>query len=229
MLGRPAATNRAMARRVVTPRSTSARRVATIACVAALAGVAVIGMLHPLSAAGGDQPAATPAATAAGAAGIWGTGDAAVGMNWMDLIPKVMVVLVLLFITLRVLGKMGNGGQKKGGRMQVLESRTLAPKASLHLVAIGDRRLVVGLTPSGMVSLAELDANELAAEESATAAAIATDAATAGSSLFGGAANKMPAQPSFVTALNSALNSALMPLDAVAGRLATFFSAGRVR
>ena len=43
----------------------------------------------------------------------------------------------------------------------VLESRTLASKASLHLVAVGDRRLVVGLTPSGMVALAELDAAEL--------------------------------------------------------------------
>ena len=224
ILGRSTPTNREMARRVVAPRTTSGRRIATIACLAALAAVAVIGMAQPLSAAGSGQPAPTSAATAATAAGgIWGTGEAAVGMNWMDLIPKVIVVLILLFITLRVLGKMGNGAQKKGGRMQVLESRTLAPKASLHLVAIGDRRLVVGLTPSGMVSLAELDATELQAEEAAAALA------TAGPAEFGDPIKQIPAQPSFGSTLNSALNSALLPLDAVAGKLATFFSAGRVR
>ena len=82
----------------------------------------------------------------------------------MDLITKGVIVLVLLFITLRVLGRMQGTAPKRGSRLSVLESRTLAPKASLHLVAIGDRRLVVGLTPSGMVSLAELDAAELEAE-----------------------------------------------------------------
>jgi flagellar biogenesis protein FliO len=219
MTGRSADSNRPMARRVVMRRAGSGRRIATIACLAGLAAVAAIGVLHPLSAAGGGQPAATGALGAAsGAGGIWGNGDATAGPNWADLITKVMIVVVLLFITLRVLGRVGTGAQKSGGRMEVLESRTLAPKASLHLVAIGDRRLVVGLTPSGMVSLAELDAAELETEEAA--AVPAADAAPGA-----GAATRGSTQPT----LGSALNSALWPLDALTGRLATFLSGGRVR
>jgi flagellar biosynthetic protein FliO len=185
-----------------------------------LVGVALLGILHPLSAAGGAQPAATSAVTAStGAGSLWGSGDATSDTNWGDLIAKVTIVLALLFIVLRFLGKAGNGAKKKGGRLEVLESRTLAPKASLHLVAIGDRRLVVGLTPSGMVSLAELDAAELTAADAAMADAEATAAASSGT------ANKMPALPTF----GSSLNSALWPLDFVTGRLASFLGGGRVR
>jgi flagellar biosynthetic protein FliO len=219
MPGRPAATNRDMARRVVVRRAGPSRRVVTIACLAGLVGVALLGMLHPLSAAGG-QPAATAAVSAStGAASLWGSGDASTDTNWGDLIAKVTIVLALLFIVLRFLGKAGNGAKKKGGRLEVLESRTLAPKASLHLVAIGDRRLVVGLTPSGMVSLAELDAAELAASDAATADAQAAAAESLGT------INKVPALPSF----GASLNSVLWPLDVVTGRLASFLSGGRVR
>ncbi|HEX7490716.1 MAG TPA: flagellar biosynthetic protein FliO [Candidatus Limnocylindrales bacterium] len=192
----------------------SGRRMAVIACVAGLAGVALIGTMHPMAASGG-QPTATDALTAATGVGTaWGSGDAGVGINWLDLVPKALIVLVLLFITLRVLGKVGGGTAKRGGRMQVLESRTLAPKASLHLVAIGERRLVVGLTPSGMVSLAELDASELEAE-----AAPVSEPAD-GTGLAG-----IAQQPTFV----GALNSLMAPVDAVTGKLALLFGGGRVR
>jgi flagellar biosynthetic protein FliO len=209
-----------MARRVVMRRAGSGRRVAAIACLAGLAAVALIGMLHPLSAAGGGQPAATNVLSAStGVGSVWGSGDTTGGMNWIDLITKVTIVLALLFITLRFLGKMGAGAQKRGGRLQVLESRTLAPKASLHLVAIGDRRLVVGLTPSGMVSLAELDAAELAVVE-----APALEGEIASVPRTFGAADR-PAQPT----LRSSLTSAVWPLDILTGRLATFLNGGRVR
>jgi flagellar biosynthetic protein FliO len=195
-------------------RAGSGRRIAAIAGIAALAGVALIGTMHPLVASGG-QPAATGALTAAtGVGSAWGTGDAGAGINWLDLVPKALIVLVLLFITLRVLGKVGGGTAKRGGRMQVLESRTLAPKASLHLVAIGERRLVVGLTPSGMVSLAELDASELE-----TDAALATEPASAASG------RGVAQQPTF----GAALNSLMAPVDAVTGKLALFLGGGRVR
>jgi len=182
--------------------------------------VALIGMLHPLSVAGGGQPGATGAlAATSGVGSVWGSDDPTGGLNWVDLITKGAVVLALLFITLRILGRTGTGAQKRGSRLAVLESRPLAPKASLHLVAIGDRRLVIGLTPSGMVSLAELDATELEAEESAALAgdpdAAAREAAIPGQS----------AQP----ALGSVLNSVLWPLDAMTGRLATFLNGGRAR
>ncbi len=212
--GRSAAADGFMARLLGAAGASSGRRIATIACIAALVGVALIGTVPSL--AGGAQPGATGASASSSA---WSSGDPT-GLNWPDLVTKGLIVLVLLFITLRVLGKVGNGTTKRGGRLEVLESRTLAPKASLHLVAIGDRRLVVGLTPSGMVSLAELDATELAEadEITSTAGGTATDPGE-----LGGAAR--PAIPT----LGTALNSMLAPLDALTGRLATFVSGGRVR
>jgi flagellar biogenesis protein FliO len=241
-LGRPAATNRAMARqvadrpaansrdmarRVATPRSGSARRFAVIACVAVLAGVALLGMLHPLSAAGGTDPAATASLSAVTGVGtVWDADSPGAGVNWLDLITKGAIVLALLYVTLRVLGRNGVGAKKRGGRLEVLESRTLASKASLHLVAIGDRRLVVGLTPSGMVSLAELDAAELETEEAAadasTAATAATAAAPATTDSFG--LGNGPAKPIF-----GSVGTVLWPLDLVAGKIALLFNGGRAR
>jgi flagellar biosynthetic protein FliO len=223
-LGRSAASNHPMARRLDVRPATSGRRVATLVCLAGVAGVALVGTLHPLPVAGVGQPAATAGALSAASstvASVWDGGNATGGLNWIDLITKGTIVLALLFVTLRVLSRLQAGSPKPGHRLEVLESRPLAPKASLHLVAIGERRLVIGLTPSGMVSLAELDATELEADSEA--AALAEDSATApaaGARVAGG----LP-QPT----LGSALNWALGPLDAVTGRLASLLSGGRVR
>jgi flagellar protein FliO/FliZ len=224
-LGRPAASNRPMARRLDARPAPSSRRLVTILCLAAVAVVALIGTLHPLPVAGvgAGQPVATATTylDPSTVGSVWDSGNAAGGMNWIDLVTKGLIVLALLFITLRVLGRMQAGAPKKGNRMEVLESRPLAPKASLHLVAIGDRRLVIGLTPSGMVSLAELDATELQTEQDEAALADGSTSAAA-------AADRVPnsaAQPTF----GSALNWALGPIDAVSGRLASLLSGGRVR
>jgi len=220
--GPTAASNDAPERQLDGRRPGSGRRIATIACVAALAGLALIGTLQPILAAG-----AKPGATAvAGAGSAWSGGDAIGGVDWPDLVLKGVIVLALLFITLRVLGRTSAGAPKRGGRLEVLESRALAPKASLHLVAVGDRRLVVGLTPSGMVSLAELDATEL---ETEAAGAQTEDPSPAGDS-FGLAslAGHRPggtAQPT----LGSAIDAMLRPIDAVTGRLAAFLNVGRAR
>ena len=91
-----------------------------------------------------------------------------------------------------------------------------------------DRRLVVGLTPSGMVSLAELDAAELDTDEVGAAIAERPTAdfdearREAGGEAKG--ASRAP-QPTPVAALNSVLG----PLDALTGRLAPFLNGGRVR
>jgi flagellar biosynthetic protein FliO len=226
--GPTAASSGATARQLDARRTGLRRRVATIACLAALAGLALIGTLHPLPVAGGAGPGATDAiAATSNASSVWGSGDATGGVNWPDLILKGTIVLALRFITLRVLGRTGAGAPKRGGRLEVLESRPLAPKASLHLVAIGDRRLVVGLTPSGMVSLAELDATELEIE---AAHAPAEEPATAAGEPYRfanylGRGSSGPAQPT----LGSALDSVLRPLDALTGRLTTFLNGGRVR
>ena len=212
--GSPAASNDPVTGPEGLRRPGTGRRIATIACLAGLAGVAAIGLLHPLAVAGGVQPSATDALAASGVGSVWGSSDTTGGLNWIDLITKGTIVLALLFITLRVLGRMGTGAQKRSGRLEVLESRPLAPKASLHLVAIGDRRLVVGLTPSGMVSLAELDATELETYEAETAADRSAALASTSTST-----------PTF----GSALDSMLAPLDSLTGRLASFLNGGRVR
>ena len=118
---------------------------------------------------------------------------------------------------------MQTAAPKRGSRLEVLESRSLAPKASLHLVAIGDRRLVVGLTPSGMVSLAELDAAELEAEAAdADAAAMAPLTGPRGlAGSFAGGSARAP--------IGAAIDALLKPLDAFSGRLATLLGGGRVR
>lgn len=202
-------------------RSGSGRRIAIIAGLTGLAAVALIGILHPLSAAG-SQPGATDALTASGVGSVWSSGDATGGIDVMDLLTKGAIVLVLLFITLRVLGKMSPSASKKGsGRLQVLESRPLAPKASLHLVAVGERRLVVGLTPSGMVSLAELDATEL---ETETAEDPLAEGAAYGFGESGRAPDRAAPSP-----LGPTLDRLLTPLDALTGRLAMLLSGGRTR
>ena len=220
-----------MARRVDVRRTGgSARRVATLVSLAGLAAVALIGTLHPLTAAGAAAPSATAAlGTASGVGSVWASGDPSGGLNWPDLVTKGVIVLALLFITLRVLGRVGGGTTKHGGRMEVLESRTIAPKASLHLVAIGERRLVVGLTPSGMVSIAELDAAELESEAGAAAAAedVATAAADrAGRATTGSTAGASTGSPWLA---GSALGSLLAPLDGLTGRVVMFLNGGRVR
>ena len=228
-LHRPAADARPMARRLSVRPAVWVRRAGIVVGVSLLAIVTFIGAAHPLAAAGGTQPTAVASGVSTTAVSVGSAWDSSPigGVDPLDLIAKGAVVLLLLFITLRVLGRMQSGGPKREGRLVVLESRPLAPKASLHLVAVGGRRLVVGLTPSGMVSLAELDASEFKEEETETALADSGSLSTA--SAFGATAS-IGAAPttarSFATAATAAF---LAPIDAVAGRLAAFFSGGRVR
>jgi flagellar biogenesis protein FliO len=184
-----------------------------IAGATILGGVAIVGAFAPATAAGGSGSAhgAAPAA-AAGASIVGADWGATGGFDVMDLITKGGLVLVLLFITLRVLGRMQSAAPKRGLQLQVLESRTLAAKASLHLVAVGERRLVVGLTPSGMVSLVELDAAELEAPE--------TEARTAADST---ASAKLTPQ------LAGPIGALMAPIDGFTDRLAGFFNSGRTR
>jgi flagellar biogenesis protein FliO len=88
------------------------------------------------------------------------------GPDLFDLGAKTLLVVALLFVTLRVLRRVQGAGPAKGsGTLSVLESRPLGPKTQLHLVAIGDRRLVIGQSPAGLVALGELDAAELPVDE----------------------------------------------------------------
>jgi flagellar biogenesis protein FliO len=222
-LHRPAADARPMARRFRVRPQVRFRRAGIVAGIAMLAFVAFVGAASTLAASGTGHPAAaaTGATSAAATVGsAWDTGTGS-GIDPIDVIAKAGVVVILLFITLRVLGRMQSGGPKREGRLTVLESRVLAPKASLHLVAVGGRRIVVGLTPSGMVSLAELDASELKeAETELGLAETSTSQSGLGSPAAGGKA------PTFATTAGAAI---LAPVDALAGRIAGLLSGGRAR
>jgi len=102
-----------------------------------------------------------PTAGQSGAAASLPLGSAAGSIDIVDLVVKGLLVIVLLYITLRVLRRFQTGGASAGSRIRVLESRTIGPKATIHLVAIGDRQLVVGLTPGRLVTLAELSPDEI--------------------------------------------------------------------
>jgi flagellar biogenesis protein FliO len=113
-----------------------------------------------VSAPGDARPAPTPAPAAVPAA--LADDPTFRGPDLLDLGAKTLLVVVLLFLTLRVLRRVQGVGQARGsGTLSVLESRPLGPKTQLHLVAVGDRRLVIGQSPSGLVALGELDAAEL--------------------------------------------------------------------
>jgi flagellar biogenesis protein FliO len=127
----------------------------------------------------GDVPASTPSL---------GSLAGATGLDPLDLIGKGVIVAALLYLTLRALRRLQAGPAPGTHRLEVLETRPLGPKASLHLVAVGERRLVVGLTPGGMVSIAELDAAELAAPAGARDGARDSLALTAARNTAAGAA-----------------------------------------
>jgi flagellar biogenesis protein FliO len=186
-------------------RGLTGRHLALAAILAAVAIVWIVGLVQP----GNSQPAATSVGS------DWGAGGAVGGLNVFDLATKGGLVLILLFGTLKVLGRaQGSAAKTSSSRLVVLESRSLASKASLHLVAVGGRRLVIGLTPSGMVSLAELDATEFHDPE-AEAGAVSAEESTG-------------ALPADRTA-RPALDSMLAPLDRVGAQLYKLVSGGRVR
>ncbi len=159
------------------PRLPGGRWFLIAAGVAALAGIALLGLVNPAAGSAGAAGAvSTPAASAIGMPAL----NAGTGLDLFDLGWKSALVLLLLVITLRVLRRVQAGPASSAARMVVLESRALAPKASLHLVAVGDRRLVVGLAPGGLVALADLDAADFAEQPSALFDAPRTPADIAG-------------------------------------------------
>jgi flagellar biosynthetic protein FliO len=156
--------------RGVAPLPEALRRRPMLTAIAALAalvtlGTRIVGMPPAAAAPSGDASAlsffAGSSAGQGGSAGALPLGAAAGSIDIVDLLVKGLLVIALLYITLRVLRRFQTGGTTPGARIRVLESRTIGPKATIHLVAVGDRQLVVGLTPGRLVTLAELSADEL--------------------------------------------------------------------
>ncbi len=121
----------------------------------------------PVGAASDPGTGAGLVADPSGGPALLGQGSGTELPSLLDLVGKGILVLALLLITLHVLRRFSSAGNPATARMTILESRPLAQRATLHLVAIGDRRLVLGLTQSGLVSLAELTADELPDEVAA--------------------------------------------------------------
>ncbi len=208
---RSAAWDRTVVRFSAFARALTGRRLAVAAIVAGLAIVWIVGVVQPGSSHAGDN-------VATGVGSDWGAGSSVAGLNVVDLVTKGALVLILLFVTLRILGRaQGNVAKKSSSRLVVLESRSIASKASLHLVAVGGRRLVIGLTPSGMVSLAELDATEL------------TDAESESQAADDQSVSPGPGDPAVKASLGPALDSLLAPLDRVGAGLYKLLSGGRAR
>ena len=148
-----------------------------LAAVALLLVTGMVGLTRPSTTTPPGPAAAGPMAPAmlGAATGVTGTADAGTGVatalladesgtdlpDVADLVGKGILVLALLLITLRLLRHFSTATGPATARLVVLESRPLAQRATLHLVAIGERRLVIGLTPSGLVSLADLTVDEL--------------------------------------------------------------------
>jgi flagellar biogenesis protein FliO len=114
----------------------------------------------------GSGPAATSVAppaqpTAQATSTVPAFGGPTASVDLFDLAGKGILVLGLLFITLHLLRRVQAGPAAGSAHLTVVETRPLAARASIHLVAVGERRLVVGLTQAGMVALAELGADEL--------------------------------------------------------------------
>ncbi len=136
---------------------------------------------HAASAAPPSGAPSTSAASAAaftlGASPAF-AGSAGGGLDPVDVAAKTTVVLGLLYVVLRLMrrGQMGRAGNGSG--IVVLESRALAPKASLYVVSVRGTQLVVGLSPAGLVTLADLGPAPVADRLSLDTASQEVDAVT---------------------------------------------------
>lgn len=146
----------------IAPRLPARPRGLALAATLMLAAGAVVLAIGPAAAAPAASASAPAASPAPVTAFTFDRLSGAAGIDPVDLIGKGVLVAALLYLTLRALRKLQGGPATGSHRLEVVETRPLGPKASLHLVAIGERRLVVGLSGSGIVALAELDAAELA-------------------------------------------------------------------
>lgn len=84
---------------------------------------------------------------------------------------KVGFVFGLLFVTLRVVGKLHNSGAKiTGGRhdgavIQVIGRQSIGRNADVTVVSLGERTLVLGVTEHNVSMVAELDPEDMVTRE----------------------------------------------------------------
>ncbi len=151
------------------------------ATLALAIGVAVAAAAQPARAI--DEPLAPPTVAASGPAAT--PGAPALGepvppgapvapapsrytdepLDWsraaIDVTLKLVAVLVLAYGALVLLRRysLGSGFGRRAGALEVLESVALGPNRAVYLVRVGDRHLVLGVTPTQITPLAVWDAD----------------------------------------------------------------------
>lgn len=99
---------------------------------------------------------------------------------------KMVLVFGLLFVTLRVVGKLHNSGAKISGRhdgavIQVIGRQSIGRNADVTVVSLGERTLVLGVTEHNVSMVAELEPEEMETREVIEIAPAAIAAAAAAS------------------------------------------------
>lgn len=88
-----------------------------------------------------------------GGFGVW---------DWVVLAVRLGLVLVVIWLAVMAMRwyvRRVNGidGGASGRQLQVLETKALAPNRSLHLVRVGNRAVLLGVTPERINQLTEID------------------------------------------------------------------------
>lgn len=120
--------------------------------------------LAPAAGAPAGAPSAAPAVTprTLPPSTVLPTPEAVEPFDWtgalVDLAWKLGVVVVLAYVVLALLRRYSQGGLpgQRRGEIQVLEATTLAPNRAVYLVRAGNRRLLLGVTPTQITLLTEL-------------------------------------------------------------------------
>ncbi|RZS91438.1 flagellar protein FliO/FliZ [Motilibacter rhizosphaerae] len=89
------------------------------------------------------------------------------GRALVQLVFALGAVLALLLLVSKVLGRAGSG--RKGSNLEVLARRQLAKGASVAVVQVGSRALVLGVSEQGVRLLSEAEAAEFTAPVEETA------------------------------------------------------------
>ena len=127
----------------------------------AAAGLAALLLLWP-------STSATPAGGAAG--------QIATGADIVGAVLKTVAVCLFALMALKLLRRAGVGTPTEGdGLLRVIETKGIGPRLQVSLIAVGDRRLIVGVSAGSITPIAEFDAAEL--EPAAAAIADAAPAA----------------------------------------------------
>jgi hypothetical protein len=152
---RRARSARSLTSRVSRIRPTQARAAAWLAAGAIVVAALAVG--RPAAPASEAPLFGARSEVGAAAEPIGGRSEAsALTPDPLDLALKGVLVGSLLYLTLRTLRRVQSGGSGAGSELVVLESRSLPSRASVHLIAVGDRRLLVGVSQGSIAPLADL-------------------------------------------------------------------------